>query len=195
MPPRKLLTALVWAVVVLGTAYPALADGQDYHEKVELRTPPPWLTLPFESGHAAAWVPERIGPVYKWNLSLLPGVRLGDLATVQGVAQWNYRNPDGDFGFGGRATVLLGRAFGGFVPTHLVLEGTHFTASRGGRLAVGPEFGLGRLIYLIGYFGWETDRREYIANFGVGADLMGFWDPVGAITHYVPQKDLGDGSR
>lgn len=187
--PGALPVALVLGLVPAR----ASADGQSYHEKVEVQSQAPTFTFPVEAGHAAAWVADRVGPIYKWNATALPGFWIHERVTLHAALQVLYRNPYWDFGAGGRATVLLARGAAGLVVTQLFAEGSYLVRDHAARIVVGPLFGLGRLFYLSGGLGWESDRNEWSANLGVGIDILALSDPVGAAIHYVPPRDLSDG--
>jgi hypothetical protein len=156
--------------------------------------------LPLELGHAAAWTPERPGPVYTAHAALLPGFMFGYPGTFAGrfaisaVGQFDYRNPDWDVGVGGRLSGLLVPALN-FVPIKVAAEATYLVRDRGARLAGGPMFGLGRLLQLSLFYGYETDRKTHFAYVGMGVDLAALCDLMGAVTWYVPQGDGGFGVK
>jgi hypothetical protein len=186
----RCVCAISLSLLVASTSRSTRADGRDYHEEVVARGPPTGLTIPLQLGHAAAWVPERTGPVYKLGLSVLPGVRILDLFQLHVALEGFYRNPGWDAGTGLRVTGLLWRAQGGLVPVHAVAEGTYLWRGGGLRALGGLMLGLGTLASVNFLFGRETDRHEYVANIGIAVDILGFWDPAAAIMHYVNHEDV-----
>lgn len=179
---------LVGAAVFLLSS-PVLADGQDYHESVSSSGPPRWLTVVLESGHAAAWVDHPKRPVYRWTGELLPGYEWDWLA-LQAALQLNYRNPGWDGGFGGRVTLLLARAAGGFVPLRVFGEATYLPVGQGVYFAGGPMAGIGRLAHVGLIGGYDTDRKAAFFGVRLGIELTAFSDPVRAITHFAPYQPL-----
>jgi hypothetical protein len=170
---------------------PAWADGRDYRESVEPPSIPAWLSLPFESGHAAAWVEDRPGPVFRWTASLLPGVFLFDSRLGLNLpVQYHYRNPGHDLGLGLRATFLLHAFAGGFVPLRAVGESTYLVWGRGFSLAGGLSLGVGSLVHALVLGGTDTDRDVPFVSLRLGVDLLALGDPIAALTRHVPQKDL-----
>lgn len=150
---------------------------------------PEWMTLPFEFGHAAAWVPERTGPVYRTTASLLPGAFLGPL-TLHVPLQVHYRNPGWDMAFGARATLLVAPLAGGFVPVRAMLEATYLALGGGGYLDGGLMFGLGSLAQLVLVAGRDTERDVWFLGLRLGVDVLALWDPVAAIVRFVPPRDI-----
>jgi hypothetical protein len=191
--PRALAAWLVGALLVMGTfgAAPARADGRDFRESVEPPLIPRWLSLPLESGHAAAWVEGRPGPVFRWAASLAPGVYLFDSRLgLQLPVQYHYRNPGHDLGLGLRATFLVHAFAGGFVPLRLAAESAYLVRGQGFSLAGGFMVGLGSLVHVLALGGKDTDRDVPFVGLRVGLDLLALGDPVAAITRHVPQADL-----
>jgi hypothetical protein len=170
---------------------PAWADGRDYRESVEPPSIPPWLSLPLESGHAAAWAKDRPGPVFRWTASLLPGVYLFNARLGLNVPlQYHYRNPGHDVGLGLRATFLLHSFAGGFVPLRAVAESTYLVSGGGFSLAGGLSLGVGSLVHALVLGGKDTDRDVPFVSLRLGVDLLALGDPVAALTRHVPQADL-----
>jgi hypothetical protein len=183
--------SLLLASVLVLLAARARADGRDYRESVEPPSIPAWLSLPFESGHAAAWVEGRPGPVFRWTASLLPGVFLFDSRLGLNLpVQYHYRNPGHDLGLGLRATFLLHAFAGGFVPLRAVGESTYLVWGRGFSLAGGLSLGVGSLVQTLVLGGKDTDRDVPFVSLRLGVDLLALGDPIAALTRHVPQKDL-----
>lgn len=188
-------SAILLALLVVSLSRPARADGRDYHEEVEVRGPPKWLTLPVQVGHAAAWVPEQAGPIYKLGVSVLPGVRVLDRLEAHLVLEGLYRNPGWDVDTGVRLAFLMARCQTGLLPLNWVLEGSRLWKGDGWRLMTGPMLGLGTLASVNFLFGRETDRGEYVANMGIAIDVLSFWDPAAAVMHYVHHGDVFHGMQ
>ncbi len=184
---RRGLGAAVGVLSLFVAPRAALADGQEYHEAVPVPYVPPNLTVPFEYGHAAAWVEDRTGPVYRMTLGVLPGYLFGRLS-VHAALQLHYRNPDWDGGFGGRVTFLVAPLFGGLVPLRLLAETTYLPVGRGVFAAGGVAFGLGNLIGLSLLAGDDSDRRAKFVGVRLAFELSALGDPVGAITRFVPSQ-------
>jgi hypothetical protein len=187
-------TPVALAAACVAWSGTALCDGQDYHEAVDPPSIPPCLTLPFEIGDATAWVHERTGPVYRASATLLPGVLLGPVS-LHVPLELQYRNPGWDFAFGGRITYLVSPLFGGFVPFRVVASPTYLVRGKGAHLAGGLMGGLGNLLYVTALYAYETDREIHSASVRLGLNLLALGDPVGAITHYVPQEDIASPRR
>jgi hypothetical protein len=190
-PARRVHSLAPAALAAACVAWPgtALADGQDYHEAVDPPTIPRCLTLPLEIGDATAWVRDRTGPVYRASATLLPGVLLGPVS-LHLPLELQYRNPGWDFALGGRLTFLVAPLFAGFVPLRVVAAPSYLVRGKGAHLAGGLMGGLGELLYVTALYAYETDREVHSASVRFGINLLAFADPVGAITHYVPQQDI-----
>lgn len=184
--------AQAWAT--LGLSLIALFASRS--ARADDNNPATLFILPLEAGHAAAWTPERAGPVYKASVALLPGAMLGYPGTLLGrfaisaVGQFDYRNPDWDVGVGGRLSGLIVPIIN-FIPVKAAAEATYLVRGHGARLAFGPMFGLGRLLQVSTFYGYETDRKTHFGYVGMGIDLAAVGDLVGAATWYVPQGDGG----
>lgn len=188
--PRSLLVLLA----ALSCSLSARADGLDYHEDVSVRAWPRGLVLPVELGGSAAWVDERSGPVYRFAAGLLPGVELGDVFGLHLALGGIYRNPDFDAALGGRATVLVFGAAGGYLPVRLLAGAEYLPASQAMLTSLGALCGLGRLFHFALLGGYDSDRESWALGLRLGVELSGFSNPVAAITHYVPYEEVPSGS-
>src|ERR1700753_3010207 len=180
--------ALAVAMMLLALSHEARADGQDFHEDVSVPAVPDWLSVPFELGHSAAWMRHADGPLYRFEVGVLPGVNVGPLG-IHFALHAVYRNPEWDLGIGGRLTLRVGTLVGGFVPVRLLAEVSHLAVTHGGNAAGGFMFGLGRLAYVAALYGHDTDRPINEVQLRLGFDLATLWDPVGAVIREVPQLD------
>ena len=187
---RSRLCALAAALLGFCVCRPASADGRDFHEQVPVPSVPPWLTVPFEYGHGAAWTETGSSPAYRLTAGVLPGVNIGRF-TVQAAFQVLYRNPDWDLGLGGRTSVHLGSLSGGFLPVRVLAEASYLPIHGGGYVAGGLSLGIGRLLYVAALYGKDTDRSTNFFGVRLGVDLPSLWDPIGAVTRDVPQQDFG----
>jgi hypothetical protein len=164
---------------------PAHADGLDSHESVAPPRSTPW-TLPLELGNAAAWTRARRGPVYQFRAGILPGWVPCECFTLHAVGQVVYRNPGWDMGIGGRPVFKL-FSLNAFAPVSVLAEASWLPLTKGGYVTAGLMVGLGRLLYVAGLGGYETDRRTYFVGLRLGTDLLAWGDPVSAVTRDVPQ--------
>jgi hypothetical protein len=186
-------SASLLASALVALAAPADADGRAFRESVEPPAIPRWLVLPLESGHTAAWVEDRPGPVFRWTASLLPGVLLFDSRLGLNVpVQYHYRNPGHDLGLGLRATFLVHAFGGGFVPLRVAGEAAYLVRSQGFSVAGGLMLGLGSLVHVLALAGRDTDRDVPFLGLRVGLDLLALGDPVAAVTRHVPQADAAE---
>jgi hypothetical protein len=183
-----LLRFLCALAVALSWSLPARADGLDYHENVSMPAWPRWLVLPVELGGSAAWVQDRTGPVYRFALGILPGAELADRFALHLALGGLYRNPDIDAALGGRATVRVLDAAGGYLPLRLLADVEYLPRANALMTSVGAMAGLGRLFHCAFLGSYDSDRESFALGLRFGIELSGFGNPVAAITHYVPYR-------
>lgn len=182
---RGLATSALAALVVAAPDG-ARADGTDYHESVEPRPVPHWLTLPIEYGDAVTLHGEERGAVYRLSGALQPGVAL-ERFTFHLPLELHYRNPGVQLAVGGRATWAFWHAFGGYVPVRLVAQGNYFPCANGLSALGGFMVGLGTLLHVAPLYGFDFDRKVHSLGIRIGFNAVGFVDPLAAIAHFVPQ--------
>jgi hypothetical protein len=182
------LRPLLVFAAALSWSISARADGLDYHENVSVEAWPRWLSLPAEFGGSAAWLDERTGPVYRFAVGVLPGVEIADRFGFHLSLGGIYRNPEFDASVGGRATVLVLDAAGGYLPVRVLAGTDYLLVSRALSPNAGALCGLGRLFHFALLGSYDSDRETWAVGLRFGIDLAGFQNPVGAITHYVPYE-------
>ncbi|HTA88139.1 MAG TPA: hypothetical protein VK745_01135 [Polyangiaceae bacterium] len=187
---RFLLRSCGLLGVWLGCAWPRIASAEAsiYHESVP--TPPHVsdFTLPLEWGDSAVWGRGRPGPLYEFEAGLLPGFLLWDTLGLHAKVEYHYRNPGSDIGLGGRASCVVVPAVAGFVPVTVFTGWSYLPHANTSEFEAGASFGLGKLFYLALSGGYEADRRSGVYHMAFGIDLNELSDPIGSITHFVPEK-------
>jgi hypothetical protein len=189
------LRPLLVFAAALSWSISARADGLDYHENVSVETWPRWLSLPAEFGGSAAWLDERAGPVYRFAVGVLPGIEIADRFGLHLSLGGIYRNPDFDASVGGRATVLVLDAAGGYLPVRVLAGADYLPLSRALSPSAGAMCGLGRLFHFALLGSYDSDRETWALGLRFGIDLAGFQNPVAAITHYVPYEAVPGAAR
>lgn len=173
--------------LLLGWSRSAAAEASEFHESVSVPPRTTWVTAPLEFGHSAAWSQRRSGPLYEFNAAFLPGVFLGEAFSMQASLELHYRNPDWDSGLGVRFGYGFKPVAGGFIPIRVLAGASYLPRSSAERLEGGLSIGLGKLLYVAGLGGYETDRHVGFMSLALGLDVSEISDPVAGITHFTPQ--------
>ena len=153
---------------------------------------PAWhFMFPVELGQGAAWSEDRASPGYIFTPRLLPGVSTG-LFHFNLVASAPYKNPDWDFGAGGRAGFVIARLLEGISGFDFDVEGLYLVRAQNARVSGGIRMNIGRLIQFGPRFGYDVDRKDYFAETTISLDFAALDDPVGALIGVGPMRDYRD---
>jgi len=185
-PSRALRVAVLLALLVVPSW--AYAEPTPYHEHVPEPLHVRGWTIPVELGQSAAWRKTSTGPRYESDLALLPGYRFQDRFSLHLGGVFAYRNPRWDGGPLARFDCLLTPAFGGFVPLRLLADGAYLFDAKGWRLESGLGVGLGTLLSVAVFGGYDTQRKAGFMHMVLAVDLLELSDPAAGITHYAPKE-------
>jgi hypothetical protein len=126
--------------------------------------------------------------------SFLPGIGYSKL-DLNLVLSGVYRNPEWDFGSGGRVSVALLSFFEGAVQVRGAIQGEYLWRAHNARTAVGILPDLSSILRLGFWFGRDWDLQRSFVGFSVSTDPWTYGDPVGALLRAGPMEDFGHGPR